>query len=111
MIQARFPASAGSDRCTFLWRCGRVFWLFLPMMLLMECSWLARNEHATILWLGTLVQGCGCLLGFCSWEGMRRPLHSAIIMLYVIALSRLLLGAVGLEHWVLHLAEAILLLT
>jgi hypothetical protein len=87
----------------------RLFMLTLPLMLLGTCSWLATTDRATILWLGTVFQGCGCLLGLYSWEGLRRPLSPAIIMLYVIALSWLLLGAVGMEHWMVHLSEATLL--
>jgi HEAT repeat protein len=79
------------------------------MLLLAACSRLASGQNALILWLGTVFQGCGCLLGVFSWEGMRRPLNSGIIMLYVIALSWLLLGSAGMDHWMIPLSEAVLL--
>jgi HEAT repeat protein len=42
-------------------------------------------------------------------QGWREPIGSSVIMLYVIALSWMLLGTVGSDDWFLHLAQAILL--
>jgi hypothetical protein len=83
--------------------------LCLPFGLLVTCSLVAKPEQSVILWLGAAAQGLGSLLGFFSWHGLRKPLGPAVIMLYVIALSWLLLGSVGKESWVVHLSEAILL--
>jgi hypothetical protein len=109
MIHARIGFGRRQERSSFFVRCFRLFLLVLPLSLLAECSWLATNDRAMILWLGVVFQGCGCVLGLFSWQGMRRPLSAAVIMLYVIALSWLLLGSVGQEHWFIHMAEAILL--
>jgi len=80
----------------------------LPLLLLAVCSWLAPADRALVLWLGTLAQGFGCFLGLFGWNGMTRALSPAIVMLYVIAFCWLLFAANGLEHWFVHLAEAIL---
>jgi hypothetical protein len=59
--------------------------------------------------LGTLFQLLACGLALFSRPGWREPTGSAVIMLYVIALSWMLLGAVGTNDWFLHLAQAVLL--
>ncbi len=107
MNQARIGPRA--RRASIIVRAARLCIMSLPLLLLAACSWLATSERALILWLGTVFQACGCLLGLFSWQGMHKPLSPAIIMLYVIALSWLLLGSVGVEHWFVHLSEAILL--
>jgi hypothetical protein len=81
----------------------------LPVSLLTVCSLRAGDEHRDLLWLGTLFQGLGCMLAVVSWRGLRQPLSSAVIMLYVIALSWLLLAANGTNDPVVHVSQAILL--
>ncbi len=107
MMQARIGLR--SQRTSYLIRCVRLALLCLPLLLLAACSWLATNDRATILWLGTVFQVFGCVLALFSWQGLSKPLSPAMIMLYVIALSWLLLGSVGVEHWFVHLSEAVLL--
>src|SRR5262249_41767328 len=57
----------------------------------------------------TLFQVMACVLAVLTRPTWRQPIGSALIMLYVIALSWLLLGAVGLDDWFLHLSQAVLL--
>jgi hypothetical protein len=108
-MQARFGPGPRIQRATFGVRCVRFFLLCLPLGLLAACSWLVTTDRSLILWLGTAAQGLGCLLGLFSWQGLRKPLGPAVIMLYVIALSWLLLGTFGTDSWFVHLSEAILL--
>jgi HEAT repeats len=83
--------------------------LLLPVTLLAVCSLRCPDEHKDVLWLGTVFQVLGVVLAFVSWQGMRHPLSPAIIMLYVIALSWLLLGTSGTIDPFVHVAQAVLL--
>jgi hypothetical protein len=83
--------------------------LLLPASLLLLIS--ARLSSSTFgpLWLGTIFQVLACGLALASPEALREPPGTAVIMLYAIALSWLLLGALGHSDWVLHLTQAVLL--
>jgi HEAT repeat protein len=88
---------------------GRVGLLILPVTLLLICSIRGTSPEPRLLWLGTLFQLLACGLSLFGRQGWREPTGAAIIMLYVIALSWMLLGTLGTDDWFLHLAQAILL--
>ena len=70
----------------------------------------ARHQHSPrLLWLGALFQLLACGLSLFGRQGWREPTGAAIIMLYVIALSWMILGSIDAEDWFLHLAQSILL--
>jgi HEAT repeat protein len=87
----------------------RIGLLFLPGLLLLIVSLRVREATSLVLWLGALAQGLGCILVLWARQPGREPPGPAVIMLYVIALSWLLLGTAGISDWFLHLAEAALL--
>ncbi len=88
---------------------GRLCLLLLPLILLMICCLRGSSASPRLLWLGTLFQLLACGLSLFGRQGRRELTGSAVIMLYVIALSWMLLGAVGADDWFLHLAQAVLL--
>jgi HEAT repeat protein len=93
-----------------LLRLGRLALLFLPVTLLLGNSLRSSGEANGILWMGTAFQTLACLLALASRQGgWREPLGSAVIMLYVIALSWLVLGSPKRYDWFLHLSQALLL--
>jgi HEAT repeat protein len=89
----------------------RLVWLivlFLPVSLLLLGALRTPDAEYPLLWLGALVQGLGCFLLLISrWRS--QPAGTPVIMLYVIALSWMLLGSAGMEDWYFHLAQAVLL--
>jgi HEAT repeats len=90
----------------------RLLWLailFFPVSLLLIGGLRSSGGEHQLLWLGTLVQGLGCVLLLLSPGWRSQPAGTPVIMLYVIALSWMLLGAAGLDDWYFHLAQAILL--
>jgi hypothetical protein len=100
---------SGAQRANLLLLAGRVCLLLLPVTLMLICSLRGSSASPHLLWLGTLFQllACGLLLfGRHDW---REPTGAAIIMLYVIAFSWMLLDTGGAEDWFLHLAQALLL--
>jgi HEAT repeat protein len=109
MMQARFGAGAGSHNATLPVRAARLGLLVLPVTLLLLAALRCRDEPNLVLWLGTLFQGLACALALVTRRGGREINGSAIIMLYVIALSWLLLGSAGRDDWFLHLSQAALL--
>src|SRR5579883_3079163 len=88
---------------------GRACLLLLPLTLLLICSIRGNSASPRLLWLGTLFQLLACGLSLFGRLGWREPTSAAIIMLYVIALSWMVLGTNGSDDWFLHLAQAILL--
>ncbi len=108
-MQARLGPRSGRSRSSLLVRVIRLAMLLLPVTLLALCSCRAPANQQTILWLGTLFQTLGCVLAIISWQGMRQPLSPAIIMLYVIALSWLLIGTTGTDDSFVHVSQAVLL--
>jgi hypothetical protein len=108
MHAAAFSAS-GHPHTPFLLRLARVVLLVLPVTLLAVCSLRATGTVRNLLWLGTLFQGLACLLALIGRRGWGEAVSPVAIMLYVIALSWVVLGGVGLDDWFLHLAQAVLL--
>jgi HEAT repeat protein len=107
----RAPSPNGSDekRVGWLMFVGRLSLLLLPLTLLLICSVRGTSAAPHLLWLGTLFQALACGLALLSQQGGRESPGSAVIMLYVIALSWVLLAAAGTDDWLLHLTQAILL--
>jgi HEAT repeat protein len=66
-------------------------------------------ESRLVLWLGTAFQLLTCLLALISRQTGRELAAPAVIMLYVIALSWLVLGTAGAHDPFLYLAQAVLL--
>jgi HEAT repeat protein len=84
--------------------------LLLPTGLLLVCSLRYTGGKPVLLWLGTLSQLLACTLAVWGRNWLRESFSTAINMLYVIALSWLLLGAAGFNDWFCYLAQAVLLL-
>lgn len=108
-MHARFASGALKPSTGTTLRFIRLAILFLPVTLLFIISLRTPPEMSSLLWLGTLFQLLAC--GLSLWTGRfgREQAGPAVIMLYVIALSWLLLGLPEGEDWFLHLAQAILL--
>jgi HEAT repeat protein len=101
--------ASGQEKTSSFLVLGRLCLLLLPVTLLLICSLRGTSVSPMLLWLGTLFQVLACGLALFSRPGWREPTGSAVIMLYVIALSWMLLGTVGTDDWFLHLAQAVLL--
>ncbi len=108
-MRAPVPKNSGDKRASLLLLLGRVCLLLLPLTLLLICSIRGSSYSPRLLWLGTLFQLLACGLSLFGRQGWREPTGAAVIMLYVIALSWMLLGTMGAEDWFLHLSQAILL--
>jgi hypothetical protein len=91
----------------FFLRLGRIG-LLLPLVLLLAASQRLQGSAGLILALGALFQALGCSLALWARGMGREPLGPAVIMLYVIGLTWLLLGALGVNDWFMHLAQAAL---
>jgi HEAT repeat protein len=107
-MHARYASMPGRPTAGLLRRLARLALLFLPVSLLVIAG-LRLPAGSQVLWLGALFQGLAALLVLLTGQGWRIPAGPAQIMLYVIALSWLLLATGGDNDWFLHLAEAILL--
>ena len=94
---------------SFLLRAVRGLVLLTPAVLLATGAVRSSGMTAMLLGLGALFQFLACALAFISRQGWRDPVGPAVIMLYVIALSWMLVAAVGLDDWYLHTCQAILL--
>jgi HEAT repeat protein len=108
-MHARFASGSERPSAGLVVRLGRLLVLFLPVTLLLAVSVRAAGEASTILWMGTLFQALACGLALWTSAAGREPAGPAVIMLYVIALSWLLLGGPGREDWLVHLSQATLL--
>jgi hypothetical protein len=106
-MHARYAASAASK--TLFIRCVRLALLLLPVSLMALCSLRGDPDNKDLLWLGTLFQVLGVVLAVISWRGLNQPLSPAVIMLYVIALSWVVLSTSGTNDPVVHVSQAILL--
>ncbi|HVS34787.1 MAG TPA: HEAT repeat domain-containing protein [Gemmataceae bacterium] len=96
---------------SFLLRFLRGAILLLPAALLAAGAVRSNGIAALLLGLGALFQFLACGLAFVSRQGWREPVGPAVIMLYVIALSWMLMASVGRDDWFLHTCEATLLVT
>jgi len=108
-MRAFLPGTAGAKRVHLLLLVGRVCLLLLPLTLLLIGSVRGNRSVSQLLWLGALFQALACVLSLCSRQGLREPTSAAIIMLYAIALSWMVMGASGADDWFMHLAQALLL--
>jgi HEAT repeat protein len=108
-MQARFTAGTGGKAAGWLARAGRLGLLLLPAALLLAACLRLPESARLVLWLGTAFQLLVCLLALVSRQGGRDLAPTAVIMLYVIALSWLVLGTAGVSDPFLHLAQAVLL--
>ncbi len=90
-------------------RAARGAVLLTPAFLLLIGAARSSGGFSLLLGLGALFQCLACVLTFFSGKGWREPVGPAVIMLYVIALSWLLVAAVGLDDWYLHTCQAVLL--
>ncbi len=83
--------------------------LLLPAAMLAVGAARSSGPAFVLLGLGALFQFLACGLAFFSRQGWREPVGPAVIMLYVIALSWMLMASVGADDWFLHTCEAVLL--
>jgi hypothetical protein len=109
IMHAPLPRTTSDKKTGFLLLVGRVLLLLLPLTLLLICSVRGTSHSPRLLWLGTLFQLLACGLSLFGRQGWREPTGAAVIMLYVIALSWMLLGTMGADDWFLHLSQAVLL--
>jgi hypothetical protein len=109
IMHAPLPGGPSDKRTGLLLLVGRICLLLLPLTLLLICSVRGTSPSSRLLWLGTLFQLIAFGLSLFGRQGWREPTGAAVIMLYVIALSWMLLGTAGADDWVLHLSQAILL--
>lgn len=107
-MHARFPGSGHPPGGALWLRLVQLGLLFLPLTLLLIAC-LRRGDAAGLLWLGALFQALACVLALMSGAARQESSGPALIMLYVIGLSWLVLGNVGSDDWFLHLAQAVLL--
>jgi hypothetical protein len=108
-MHARVALKTGEPADTLLVRGLRLGLLLLPMAILLVGSWRSLGPNSSLLWMGGLFQGLVCGLVVATRQGWRQPLGSVVIMLYVIALSWLLMASSGKDDWFLYLAQAVLL--
>jgi hypothetical protein len=90
----------------------RLFWLgmlLLPIVLLLIGCVRVTGDAQNLLWLGIVCQVLGCILILLARPGGQQLVGTPVIMLYVIALSWLLLAAQGLQDWYFHLARSLML--
>jgi HEAT repeat protein len=109
-MRTRFASQSAGPPATLLRRVVRLLLLLLPAALLLTGGVRYRGDNASVLWLGIVFQFVACGLVVWGRQGLREPVGSAIITLYVIALGWLLVGAVGWNDWLSQLAQAVLLL-
>jgi hypothetical protein len=90
-------------------RLGRLAILVIPVTLLALASARATGEHRLLLALGALFQGLAFVLALVTGGRLHQPIAPAVIMLYVIALSWILLGGLQINDWFFHVAQSLLL--
>lgn len=108
-MQTRFAPATDRPTGGGWIRLVRLFVLFVPMGLLLLVSLRVPADSTGILLLGALFLGAACCLALWTSRAGREPASITVIMLYVIALSWLLMGAHDGEDWMIYLAQAILL--
>jgi HEAT repeat protein len=92
-----------------LGRLLRVAVLLLPAVLLTIAGVRCPSQNALMFWLAVLFQLLVCALALLSRQMWRQSMGPSVITLYVIALGWMWLGAVGMDDWYPHLAQAVLL--
>lgn len=108
-MKARHPHRSVQPSVGTLTRIVRVVLLLLPMVLLLVADLRLGGLSGWILGLGALFQAMGCSLALWTRGMGREPIGPALIMLYVIALSWLLLAASGVNDPFVHVSQALLL--
>jgi HEAT repeat protein len=108
-MRERMPSISGPKPVSLPMRAARGLILLAPAFLLLIGAWRSTGGFGLLLGLGALFQFLACGLSFFSRRGWREPVGPTVIMLYVIALSWLLVAAVGLDDWFLHTCQAVLL--
>ncbi len=108
-MHAQFTLKKAEWPAALLVAVTRLTLLLLPMLLLLVSSLRNTGSAPGVLWMGTVFQALVCGLAIITRQVWREPVGPPLIMLYVIALSWLLLGASGSGDWFLHLAQAMLL--
>jgi HEAT repeat protein len=109
-MQERLAPKTPETSTSLLQAALRFLLLLLPSGLLLACSLRYTGDRPVLLWLGTLFQVLACTLAVWGHNWLRESFGTAVIMLYVIALSWLLLGAASYVDWFFYLAQAVLLL-
>ena len=108
-MRERFISGPSPKPASLLLRAVRGAVLLVPGLLLVIGALRSTGGPSLLLAFGALFQFLACGLAFVSRQGWREPVGPAVIMLYVIALSWLLVAAVGLDDWYLHTCQAVLL--
>jgi hypothetical protein len=108
-MHARHASGSKRPPVGLIARVGRLLLLLLPTALLLLSGMRLSGSAGMILGLGALFQALGCALALWTRGMGREPLGPALIMLYVIALSWLLLAGAGVNDWLVHVAQAVLL--
>jgi hypothetical protein len=108
-MRERIPSSSGHKPTSLPMRAARGAVLLVPAFLLLIGALRSTGGFSVLLGLGSLFQFLACGLTFFSRQGWREPVGPAVIMLYVIGLSWMLVAAVGLDDWYLHTCQAVLL--
>jgi HEAT repeat protein len=99
----------GQADASLLRRAARLVLLSFPGLILLLCSLRTTGLAANLLGVGAVFQVLVCGLAIHARRGLREPLGAQAIVLYVIALSWLLLAAARYGDWFFQLAQAILL--
>jgi hypothetical protein len=108
-MHASLPVASGARRVSLMLFLGRVCLWMLPLILMLICSVHGSSTKPGFLWMGTLFQLLVFCLSLLGPQGLREPTSAAIVMLYGIALSWLVLGTKGTDDWFSHMAQAVLL--
>ncbi len=108
-MHARVALKTGEQPVPLLTGGVRLGLLLGPLVLLFASSLRFPGPASALLWLGTLFQALACSLAVTNQQAWRRPVGSPVILLYVVALSWLILGAPRRDDWFVYLAQAILL--
>jgi hypothetical protein len=108
-MQAAGLVSPGQSEAPWLRRLARLVVLAMPGALLFVCSMRTTGAAANLLGLGAVFQVLACSVAFRTRQGPRESLGTHAIVLYVIALSWLLLANAGSRDWFLQLVQACLL--
>jgi hypothetical protein len=91
-------------------RLARYGALSLPCLVLVAGAALQFSVRpGGTLWLGGLLVLGGCVLATAAGRSSEEPVGPAVLILYVVALSWLLLASDGVPTWFLHLAQSLLL--
>ena len=94
-MRERFTPGPTPKRTSLPLRAARGAVLLLPAFLLSAGAVRSTETACLLLTLGALFQFLACGLAFLSRQGWREPVGPAVIMLYVIALSWMLMASVG----------------